>query len=112
MAFIFVVDFAEGLVLATRRLFMFQLKSAKMHRAPEIPKLTTAVLMEDCSQKRATSWAVMTGDLVEVTAHLDIEVDNGVDGIPRASVYLSFSKVLRIEADCTLRKRIQHKVSA
>lgn len=66
--------------------------------------------MNDHIQRRDTSRALMEGDLVEVTAHLDIGVERGVDGIPRVSVYLSFSKILRIEVDPILRERIRANV--
>lgn len=54
----------------------------------------------------------MSGDLVEATVNLDIELVSGLDGVPRVSIYLSFSKILRIEVDCILREQIRGKVSA
>lgn len=46
-----------------------------------------------------------SGDLVEVSVQLDIEIAQGPLAVPRTSIYFSFNRVLRILGCDQLRER-------
>lgn len=71
---------------------------------PDIPCLDITSLDSDGGQYPINHDQIRSGDLVEVSVQLDVELAQGPPGHCRTSVYLSFNRIVRVLVSERLRE--------